>query len=511
MPRWRLRSRLPLVLSVGLLTLAAPAVVLSAQNGPPASNPSSPSMAFTHVTVLTMAGGAALKDQTVVVHGNRITALGPSSTVTAPRGSRVVVGRGKFLIPGLWDMHGHLPDDKASRQIDLPLYVANGVTGVRNMWGDCEGICAGRDKDGLAPPAEVIRGLKRDIAAGILVGPRIVTAGNALDGPQPVFPGSVAIRDTVDAKAAVVRAREQGADFIKVIGAVPAPAYFVLMRTARDLGLPVTGHVPREVGVLTVSDSGQRSIEHLQFGETQCSAKPDSLAAIRAERGRVTSATRRASLNRELRHLGVATFDEKACQPYFARLVRNGTWQVPTLTVKRAMGSVNDPRFQADSLMHYATSALRASWDPRNDPQLNTFTAEDFVSLRDDYVSSLLIVGAMARAGVPLLAGSDVNSSHVFPGFGLRDELALLVEAGLSPEAALAAATVSPARYFGATDSLGTIAVGKLADMVLLDGDPLADIRNTRRIRAVVLNGRLVERTDLTRLLAGARTAAGAQ
>jgi imidazolonepropionase-like amidohydrolase len=124
---------------------------------------------------------------------------------------------------------------------------------------------------------------------------------------------------------------------------------------------------------------------------------------------------------------------------------------------------------------------------------------------------SLRIVGAMSRAGVPLLAGSDVNNPHVFPGFALHDELALFVEAGLSPEAALTAATVSPARYFGATDSLGTIAVGKLADLVLLDADPLADIRNTRRIRAVVLNGRLLERTDLIRLLARARTAAEPQ
>jgi imidazolonepropionase-like amidohydrolase len=445
----RLRSKLPLALAFGLLTLAGPAI---AQNRPTASHPSSPSITVTHVTVLTMTGGPPLKDQTVVVHGNRITALGPSATVPVPRGSRVVAGRGKFLIPGLWEMHGHLPNDKTSREIDLPLHVANGVTGVRNMWGDCEGVCAGRDKDGYAPPAAVIRGLKRDIAAGVLVGPRIVTAGNALDGPQPAFPGSAAIRDAVEAKAAVIHAREQGADFIKVIGPVPADAYFMVLRTARELGLPVTGHVPRDVGVLTVSDSGQRSIEHLQFGETQCSAKPDSLAAIRAERGRVTSATGRAALNRELRRLGVTTFDEQACQPYFARLVRN-----------------------------------------------------------DDYVSSLLIVGAMARAGVPLLAGSDVNSSHVFPGFGLHDELTLLVEAGLSPEAALAAATVSPARYFGATDSLGTIAVGKLADLVLLDADPLADIRNTRRIRAVVLNGRLMERTELTGLLARARRAAEAQ
>jgi len=496
------------VLAVGLLALAGPASVLSAQNGPTASNPSSPTMAVTHVTVLAMAGGAPLKDQTVVVHGNRITELGPSATVSVPRGSRVVPGRGKFLIPGLWEMHGHLPDDRASREIDLPLHVANGVTGVRNMWGDCEGVCAGRDKDGMAPPAAVIRGWKRDIAVGILVGPRIVTAGNALDGPRPVFPGSAAIRDTVEAKAAVIHAREQGADFIKVIGPIPAAAYFMVLRTARDLGLPVAGHVPPEVGAMTVSDSGQRSIEHLGFAETLCSTKPDSLAALRAERARATSATRRDALNRELRHLGVAAFDEKACQPYFARLVRNGTWQVPTLTVKRALGSVKDPRFQADSLMHYATSALRASWDPQNDPQLNTFTAEDFASMREEYAGALRVVGAMARAGVPLLAGSDVNNPHVFPGFGLHDELALLVEAGLSPEAALAAATVSPARYFGATDSLGTIAVGKLADLVLLDADPLADIRNTRRIRAVVLNGRLLERTDLDQLLAGARRGA---
>jgi len=499
-----------LVLGVALLALAGPAVVLGAQNGPAASNPSSPTIAVTHVTVLTMAGGAPLKDQTVVVRGNRIAELGPSATVSVPRGSRVVAGRGKFLIPGLWEMHGHLPDDRASREIDLPLHVANGVTGVRNMWGDCEGACAGRDKDAIAPPAAVIRGLKRDIATGILVGPRIVTAGHALDGPMPFFPGSVAIRDTMDAKAAVIHAREQAADFIKVIGAIPAAAYFVLLRTARDLGLPVAGHVP-EVGAVTASDSGQRSIEHLQAAESLCSAEPDSLAAIRAERARTTSATRRNALNRELRHIAAATFDETACQPYFARLVRNGTWQVPTLATSRTMSLMNDPQLQADSLMRYATSALRASWEPQNDPRVKTWTAEDFASLREWYAGSLRIVGAMARAGVPLLAGSDESNPHVFPGFGLHDELGLLVQAGLSPEAALAAATVSPARYFGATDSLGTIAVGKLADLVLLDADPLVDIRHTRRIRAVVLNGRLLERTDLIRLLARARTAAEAQ
>ena len=198
----------------------APATGLLAQQAVPL-------VVFTHVTVLTMSDSPSLVDQSVVIRGSRIVGLGPSATLDVPAGSRVVAANGKFLLPGLWDMHAHLPDDSTTRSLMFPLYLANGVTGLRDMWGDCESICAGTDSAGVAPPASVVRTWKHDIAAGTLLGPRLVVAGNALRGAKPPpFPGTHAVRDSADAIAAVRHAKEQGADFIKVIGDILPEAYF---------------------------------------------------------------------------------------------------------------------------------------------------------------------------------------------------------------------------------------------------------------------------------------------
>jgi hypothetical protein len=272
-----------------------------------AQEPARP-IVFFNVTVIAMTDGPPLADQTVVIEGGRIVELGPSATVGVPFGSRAIDGRGKYLIPGLWDMHAHLPEDGQVRELDFPLYLANGVTGIRNMWGDCAKVCAGRDSAGIAPPAAVVRALKQDVAAGTLLGPRIVTAGNGLDGPNPFFPGALAVRDTAEAKVVVQQEKERGADFLKVIGAIPPDAYFVLLRTARELGLPVAGHVPPGISALDVSDSGQRSIEHLHGAFTQCSAQLDSVMALRAARARDTTVAGRAVLTRSITHLSVASF-----------------------------------------------------------------------------------------------------------------------------------------------------------------------------------------------------------
>jgi imidazolonepropionase-like amidohydrolase len=469
-----------------------------------------PPTAFTHVTVLTMADSQPLVNQTVVISGNHIVGLGPTATMALPAGSRVIKARGKFLLPGLWDMHAHLPDDSTTRAVMLPLYLANGVTGLRDMWGDCESTCAGTDSAGIAPPASVVRAWKNDIAAGALLGPRLVVAGNGLRGSAPSFPGTRAIRDSADAVEAVRYAKAQGADFLKIIGDIPPEAYFVLLRTAQAHGLPVAGHVPAGVSPRAVSDSGQRSVEHLQGATLECTSQPDSVLALRAARARDTSATRRAMLSRAIYHLAVSSFDEAACQPYFARLVQNDTWQAPTLSVLHHMAWAKDYDARRDTHLRYATTRLRSEWEPRNDFRLQNMSAEDFAGLKQLYAASLRIVGAMGRAGVPLLAGSDPLNPHHYPGFGLHEEMQALVDAGLSPRAAIVAATTGPARFFEATDSLGSIAPGQLADLVLLDADPLTDVRNASRIRAVVVNGQLLTRKDLDRLLRGAEAYAKA-
>ena len=451
-----------------------------------------------------------LRDQTVLVRGERIVTVGPSRSVRIPPGSRVIEGRGRYLVPGLWDMHAHVRDDSTTRALWFPLYVANGVTGLRVMIGDCDTLCAGRDSAGFTPPASVVQGWKRDIAAGALIGPRIVAAGNALEGPRKIFPDSRSIRDSSDAVAAVTLAKSHGADFIKVIGDVPPPAYYALLRAARATDLSVAGHVPAGVTPMDAADSGQRSIEHLWGARWQCSSRPDSIAALRAARARDTSAAHRAELSRALTHLAASTFDEASCRPLLEHFLQHRTWQVPTLAPPRSIGSFDSYVERDDPYAPYLTSKQRADWLSRNDPQLRDMTKDDFASIREQVAGLQRIVGAMWRAKVPLLAGSDVGAVHVYPGFGLLQELTFLVDAGLTPRAALETATIAPARFFAATDSLGTIAPGKRADLVLVDANPLEDIHNLSRLSAVVLRGRVLERRDLDRLLRNARAYARA-
>ena len=480
---------------VAVMTMATP---VAAQPGPQA-------VAIAHVTVIPMTKVPYLRDQTVLLRGDRIAALGPASTVVVPRGARRIDGRGRFLIPGLWDMHAHVRADDVTRGLVFPLYVANGVTGLRVMAGDCDSLCAGEDSAGYEPRYSVVARWKREITDGTLIAPRIVAAGMGLEGPQRVFPPSRIVRDSADADAAVAMARAHGADFIKVIGNVPPPAYFTLLRLARRSGLPVAGHLPVGVSPIAASDSGQKSIEHLHGATRMCTSRPDSVNALRGARAADTSDARRAALTRAITHVSATTFDERSCQTYFAALVRNGTWQVPTLSPPHEIGRLDQYDARADPYAAYATARLRADWRPENDPQLSAMTHEDFASLRELYGLLLRIVGAMSRAGVPLLVGTDVLGAHVYPGFAMHQELSYFVDAGLTPRAALEAATIAPARYLGATDSLGSVAEGKRADLVLLDADPVADIHNVSRISAVVMRGHVLDRRELDGMLQRAR------
>jgi imidazolonepropionase-like amidohydrolase len=199
-----------------------------------------------------------------------------------------------------------------------------------------------------------------------------------------------------------------------------------------------------------------------------------------------------------------AAQDDDRCRTLLETLARNRTWQVPTLVLNRGLAYLNDPAFEADPRLEYMPPAWRDSWLPENDPYLLS-TEEGYQLRRQHHARKLEITGLAAQAGVGIMAGSDTPNAFVFPGFALHDELALLVEAGLTPLQALQAATLNPARYLEATDSLGTIEAGKVADLVLLDANPLEDISNTRRISAVVLNGRYLDRRALDELLLRAK------
>ena len=486
-------------------------------------------LVFREVTVVDASETAPRSGYTVVIAAGRIAAVGPTALIGSPRGSHVVEAPGKVLIPGLWDMHLHTAANALRRPVGrkpridenasyvFPLLVANGVTGIRDMSGD------------LA----VLIQWHQEIADGSRLGPRMVVTGRKLVGNKPVVPGApYPVRTAADVRESVRLLREQGADFVK-IDLVPPRLYPAVANAASAEGLPFVGHVHPRESVVEASDLGQRSVEHLHgllvasspeavelasaaFDEAD--AEPPSglwtMGAVvyattittyyrtakwwRQTRSRLGLLDVRAEEERRLRRM-LDTQSDSLAEVAFARFIRNDTWQVPTLSLLRDLeGLIVRDSIRAETWPYIPPSLLERLHrrpDDAVDPELS----------QQRYARQLALVGAMGRAGVPLLAGTDAIGLRRLPGFSLADELALLVEAGLTPKQALRAATMGPAQFLGMQDSLGTIEVGKVADLVLLDANPLDDIQNVRRIRGVVLAGRYLPRSELDGMLKGVR------
>jgi imidazolonepropionase-like amidohydrolase len=348
----------------------------------------------------------------------------------------------------------------------LALYVANGVTGVRDMAGDWD----------------TLKTWRSEILKGQLVGPRIIASGPYLEGGDVPIP-HLLTRNAAEARVGVDSLAALGVDFIKVHSQLNAEAYFAIARRARERGLVFAGHVPRVVGSEAASDSGQKSIEHLLAIPAECTPA-DSIAL--APRFTVQGALGRCS--------------SENLAPLYAKFVRNGTYVTPTFTAQVEVAYWPTHAVPGDSLAHYLPKAVR-------DYVASIFPMPDSIPPNADSVGRAMLarrlrqVATMQRAGVHILTGTDAPLRNSPPGFGLHEELTLLARGGMSPFDVLKAATTEPARYFGMLDSTGTVAAGKLADLVLLDANPLTDIRNTRRISAVIANGHLFMGAERERLL----------
>jgi imidazolonepropionase-like amidohydrolase len=459
-------------------------------------------IAITHATVVDVERGRHLTNQTVVISGARITAVGPAGRVRLPPRTRVVDGRGKYVIPGLWDMHTHVDDAGAWV---FPLYLANGVTGVRDM---------GSHLDRLAAWRATWRG------GGVM--PRVVAAGPILTGVvSDDDPRAVTVADSVGGERAVDSLVSRGVDLIKVHDWLTPGAYAGVAAAARRHGVPFAGHVPVAVDPLAAAAAGQRSIEH-QLGawcDYLVYASADESTYVRRARALVG---RPFDPSRLIGNWPPAEVDSltSSFRPVKADslarvMARAGVWHTPTIHVFSTIYLLPPDSAAASRgpRLRYVPAALRGT--------LPAILAEGAALTRDrarltarsrmrDLHADM--VRRLYRAGVPLLAGSDAVPAYplTVPGFTLHDELGALVGAGLTPAAALRAATLEPARYLDATDSLGTVTRGKLADLVVLDADPLADVRNIARIRMVVVNGRVIDAAERTRLLAAVERAAGA-
>ncbi len=380
--------------------------------------------------------------------------------------------------------------------LHLPLVLAHGVTAVRDM-SDCR-----NPSDPFLACLEDKRSWNEAAGRGELVGPRILgVASFAVHGPSmrnEEFPGFFAPGTEGEARELVRYARERGFDFLKVYDSIPRDVFLVLLEEAKARSLEVVGHRPLAVSAVEASEAGLRSFEHARLFLEECYP---GAAKLRLEGRRYQTADRRAMVDEH---------DPSQCGEIFASLRENGSWFVPTHVTRKMDAFADDAAYRDDPRLRYIHPLQRMAWSKDADGMVASDPSpEGRKAFRDFYEKGLELTGAAYRAGVPLLAGTDANDTYVFPGSGLHDELEELVKAGLTPAEALVAATLSPARYFGLEGEYGSIAEGKAADLVLLRENPLADIRNSRSIEAVVLGGRLYRRPDLDALLDGVERSVG--
>ncbi|MFQ5690381.1 MAG: amidohydrolase family protein [Gemmatimonadota bacterium] len=419
-------------------------------NGPPGGG-QQPATAFVGVHVIAMDRERVLADQTVVVRDGRIVRIGPSAQVAVPAAAMEIDARGKYLIPGLAEMHAHIPSRGGRPFMErvLLLYLANGITTVRGMLGQ---------------PAHLK--LRADVARGAVLGPRIYTSGPSLNGNS--------IPDPDSARRAVLHQAAAGYDFLKIHPGLTRAEYDAIARTADSVGIRWAGHVPADVGLAHALEAGQATVDHLdQYMEM--------LVPENADPG-----LEPLFFGVEL----VDQVDESKIPAVAAASRRVGVWNVPTQSlIERILGPEDPERMARRSEMRYMPSEMVRSWVKAKKRFLShpTYTperAERFIEIRRH------IIKALQDGGAGLLLGSDAPQVFQVPGFSIHAELQALVAAGLSPYQALAAGTRNVAAFFGTLDESGTVAQGKIADLVLLEANPLADIRNVARRAGVMVRGR---------------------
>jgi len=474
------------------LLIVVLSVVATGQNGSrvPETNESRTNPIYiTCVTVVDTKNGKELPDRTVILAGDRITGLAKTKDARVPPGAKVLDGRGKFLIPGLWDMHAH-PLAPERRDTYFSLFLANGVTGVR-------------DTGAWISLSEIHR-WQQDLATGALVGPRIVgVAGPLVDGPgvkhaRTGFPnetavGTVNLTNAADARAVVATLQQQGADFIKVYNQVPREAFFALADEARHRSMPIIGHVPWSVTVAEASNAGQRSMEHLDGPVLECAFASTPNLREQMVAGKVPPTL-------EILQSALDHCDPGKMTDLFKLLAKNETWQVPTLV---QLLFTEKPDAAGDPRLKYVIPPIREEWEamlPGIDKNLDLL--HRILLLKLDFVR------AMRAQGVRFLPGTDSPSyPGTIAGFDLHDELQLIVRAGFTTTEALKSATCDAAEFMGKQNDFGSVTPGKMADLVLLNANPLTDIRNTTSISAVFLMGEEFDRSALDAMLKKAEAA----
>jgi imidazolonepropionase-like amidohydrolase len=468
-----------------LAVTALTAPLLADQGKPSRTALTSGALAITGVTVIPMTGDTTLRGATVVVRDGRIADIGASRNVRVPSGARRVDGRGKYLIPGLADMHTHLYSDgdvpDSVGKYELGVMVANGITTARLMIGTPEHFT-----------------LRREVEAGRVTGPQLWIASPQFTGKEDV--NSRVVTTPENARVAVKEMADKGYDFIKLTLFIPPPVYDAIVDEARRQHIPVVGHVDPEVGVARALKAGQQ-IEHLD----------NYLESVLADSSPIKVSVSDRGLFRPKNWESLDYIDEEKVERIAGETARAGIFTCPTLTVFKkafALGQ-SEEEIRARPDWTIMPPELRQLYLGAREKYWSQAASEErrmrYVQVRNR------LVKAIADSGGKIMAGSDTPEWFFGYGWTIHRELESLVAAGLTPHQALAAATRNPAEFLRASKEWGTIEKGKRADLLLLEGNPLEDIRNTAKIEAVSIGGRWLDRSERDRMIADAAARLGGE
>lgn len=430
-----------------------------------------------NVNIVDVKTGSILQGSSVGIDDDKISEI-YKSNVTASEKTKIINGSGKYLIPGLWDMHTHYFWNYTSSN---PALIANGVTGIREMWGNMD----------------IIKMVRTQTAAGKMIAPDIYSAGAIIDGIPPIWPGSASVGTSEEAEIEVEKQVQEGVDFIKVYSRLNKDTYKTIAAKSKAANIPFAGHIPSSISIWEAMEAGQHSSEHMYGILEAASSDPEKLAA------------QPSPFSQESMQLMIDSFDETKFDSLATVMAKSNMWLSPTLTVLRSIANLNDSTFLKDSRLKYVPAFMTASWNPSNDFRFKNRPASFYEASKKKFKFQLSLIGKLASKGVKIIAGTDYSNPYCFPGFSLHDELALMVEGGMSTLQALQAATLNAAIFQGKESEFGTIENGKLASLVLLNANPLEDIKNTQKIEVVVLRGKVFERNALDELLVTAQTLSG--
>ncbi len=448
---------------------------------------SADSALITDVTLVDVETGTLTPDQSVLIEDGIIAAIG--AQIDAGPVAQMLDGAGAYLIPGLWDSHVHIFSSPTEPDTALPLYLINGITGIRDM--------------GALVPIADQQVLQAQIEAGEVLGPRLILAGAWVDASPGSWPGMFLADTPQDARAVVDQIADEGWAAVKSYSMLDEATYLALADSANEAGLPLVGHIPERVALDTAIETGQVGMEHFGRIPMACSTREtqilEDLRAVMAAEAELQEvfavmAARNAII--------LDSWDEALCDDVLAQMAQAGMHVSPTLVVADFYTG-NWPSADAPR-MQMIPAAVREAWG-RPDFRIEAMT-DEVRALADASIALDRRTFAMAHdAGVPIVASSDASfaNPYLFHGFSLLDELDIYVGAGLTPREALYTATVAPPRFFGLADHNGTIAEGQRADLVLLDANPLEGLATLRRPRAVIAGGQVLDRAALDALEAG--------